>query len=239
VTDATTRGASPPRLDARLPSEADVRVTGSVSDLVVVCVDGGSAEALDGTWNASLAWLVERLAPTFPGMGFIEVRYRIKSWNRLEMCIEDARAAIAFALESGAERCLLVGFSMGGAVAISVAGHDAVSTVVGLAPWIPDQLDLEPLRGRRLVVVHGALDRPLPRVPGVSPAASRRGFDRAVAHGAVGTYTLIPGALHAIALSGPRGRPIALPRAGRWLELVAAEVERFEEGSDKGPARAV
>ena len=94
-------------------------------------------------------------------------------------------------------------------------GHDAVSTVVGLAPWIPDQLDLEPLRGRRLVVVHGALDRPLPRVPGVSPAASRRGFDRAVAHGAVGTYTLIPGALHAIALSGPRGRPIALPRAGR------------------------
>ena len=42
--------------------------------------------------------------------------------------------------------------------------------VLGLAPWLPDELDLAPLRGRRLDVLHGALDRWLPGIPGVSPA---------------------------------------------------------------------
>ena len=57
-----------------------------------------------------------RLAPRFPEPAFAEVRYRIKSWKRLDYCIEDARAAIR---EVGADRTLLLGFSMGGAVSIS------------------------------------------------------------------------------------------------------------------------
>ena len=99
---------------------------------------------MPGTWSATLEWLVERLAPAFPRLGFAEVRYRIKSWNRLGMCVEDTLAA----LEAVApRRALLLGFSMGGAVAIGAAGHPAVRTVLGLAPWIPDRLDLSGLDG--------------------------------------------------------------------------------------------
>ena len=64
---------------------------------------------------------------------------------------------------------LLLGFSMGGAVAISVADEASVERVVGLAPWIPDRLSLEPLRGKRLDVLHGSLDRWLPGVLGAWP----------------------------------------------------------------------
>ena len=74
---------------------------------------------------------------------------------------------------------MLLGFSMGGAVSVRAAAHPSVVGVVGLAPWLPDQLDLTPLRGRRLDVIHGALDRWLPGIPGVSPTLSRRGFERA------------------------------------------------------------
>ena len=33
---------------------------------VVVCVNGGQAGEVEGTWSASLEWLVRRLAPRFP-----------------------------------------------------------------------------------------------------------------------------------------------------------------------------
>jgi len=118
----------------------------------VICVNGGRAKPVAGTWSASLEWLVARLAPRFPQLRFAEVKYRIKSWNHFDSCIEDAREAIE---RVGAERTLLLGFSMGGAVSISVADDPRVAAVLGLAPWIPDRRSVEPLRGRRLDVVHG------------------------------------------------------------------------------------
>jgi dienelactone hydrolase len=155
------------------------------------------------------------------------VRYRVKSWKQLDRCVEDARAAIE---ELAARRTLVLGFSMGGAVAARVASEPSVETVLGLAPWFPDRLPLEPLRGRRLRVLHGSLDRWLPGIPGVSPALSRRGFDRALALGASGEYTLIPGAVHGVALRAHWGRPVPLPRARTWERLVAEELERFQTG---------
>jgi pimeloyl-ACP methyl ester carboxylesterase len=178
-----------------------------------------------GTWSASIEWLVGRLALAFPALRFAEVRYRVKSWKRLDLCVEDTLAAIEAA---GGERTLLVGFSMGGAVAVAAADHPTVTGVLGLAPWLPDELDLATLRGRRLVVVHGALDRWLPGMPGVSPASSRSGFERARQLGIQGSYTLVPGAVHAIAFRAPWGRLVPLPRAGRWAALAAAEVTAFQ-----------
>jgi pimeloyl-ACP methyl ester carboxylesterase len=212
----------------RLSTGAEMRVTGPTDRVAVVCVDGGQGGEVEGTWSASIEWLVRRLAARFPELGFAEVKYRIKSWKRLDWCVEDARAAVR---ETAAERALLLGFSMGGAVAISAADEPSVGTVVGLAPWIPDRLRLEPLRGRRLVVIHGMLDRWLPGIPGVRPSSSRRGFERARALGVDGEYTLLPGALHGIAVRAHWGKPLPLPRAGRWADLVARELERFRDGA--------
>jgi pimeloyl-ACP methyl ester carboxylesterase len=201
-----------------------MRLTGPVDERAVVCLSGGQAREVEGTWGASIEWLVRTLAPRLPDLGFVEVRYRVKSWRRFESCVEDARAAVE---EVGAARTLFLGFSMGGAVCIAVANEPAVEEVVGLAPWIPDQLDVSTLRGKRLTVLHGALDRSIPGIPGVSASLSRRGFDRARERGAEGRYVLIPGAVHGIALRVPGGRLVPLPRAERWTLLVEDELRRF------------
>ena len=208
-----------------LSTGAEMRITGPSSpDAAVVCVNGGQSAEVEGTWSASLEWLVRRLALRFPALAFAEVRYRVKSWNKLDWCIEDGRAAVA---EVGARRTLLLGFSMGGAVSARIADEPSVETVLGLAPWLPERLPLDPLRGKRLRVLHGSLDRGFPGVPGVAPALSRRGFQRALDLGAVGEYTLVRGALHGIALRSPSGRLVPLPRARKWASLVAVELERF------------
>jgi len=203
-----------------LATGAEMRRTGDGAT-AVVCMNGGQAGEVEGTWSASLEWLVRQVAPRFPRLLFAEVRYRVKSWRRLEACVADARAAVRAV---GAERTLLLGFSMGGAVAISAADEASVEHVLGLAPWIPDRLSLESLRGKRLDVLHGSLDRWLPGVPGVSPASSRHGFERARALGVAGRYELIPGALHGIALRARWGRLVPLPRAAAWERRVAAQL---------------
>lgn len=199
-------------------------MTGPATGPAVVCVNGGQAAEVQGTWSASLEWLVRRLARRFPELRFGEVRYRVKSWSRLDLCVEDARAAIR---ECGARATLLLGFSMGGAVAAGAADEPSVVTVVGLAPWLPDRLDLGGLRGRRLAVVHGSLDRPLPGVPGVGAAMSRRAVERARRSGVEATHTVLSGALHGVAVRGPGGRLLPLPRARSWERAVAAELVLF------------
>lgn len=211
----------------RLATGAELRLTGAGERGAVVCVNGGQAREVEGTWSASIEWLVGKVAPRLPELSFAEVRYRVKSWRRLEWCVEDAEAAVGAV---GASRTLLLGFSMGGAVAVGAADDPSVEAVVGLAPWLPDELDVRPLAGKRLAVLHGALDRWLPGVPGVSPRLSRRGFERALAAGAEGSYTVIPGGVHGVAVRSRRGRLLALPRARRWEELVEDELRRFAAG---------
>ena len=200
-----------------------MRVSGSPRHGTVVCVNGGQSREVEGTWSASIEWLVRRLSPLLPGLAFAEVRYRVKSWRQLDSCIADARGAIG---EARSDRVLLLGFSMGGAVAIAAADSPGVEGVIGLAPWIPDELGLEPLAGKELTVFHGALDRWFPGIPGVSPGSSRRGFERALAAGVEGRYVLIPGAVHGIALRSPGGRLVPLPRSARWAELVEDQLRR-------------
>lgn len=207
-----------------LAGGAELRRTGPEGAPAAVWVNGGQRSEVAGTWSATLEWLVGRLAPRFPELAFGEVRYRVKSWRRLESCIEDARSAIE---AMRAPRVLLVGFSMGGAVAVAAADEPAVHTVLGLAPWLPERLPLDTLRGRRLAVLHGSLDRYLPGIPGVHPANSRAGFERARALGVEGDYRLLRGGLHGAALRAPWGSPVRLPRAAAWERLVADELERF------------
>jgi dienelactone hydrolase len=212
----------------RLSTGAEMRITGPVDDYAVVCMNGGQSREVEGTWSASVEWLVRALAPRLPELGFAEVRYRVKSWRRLESCVDDARAAVD---ELGAPRIALLGFSMGGAVSIAIADDPVVEEVVGLAPWIPDQLDVTTLRRKRLTVLHGALDRWLPGIPGVSASHSRKGYERARERGAEGRYVLIPGALHGVALRTSWGALVRLPKADRWAELVEEELLRFVDAS--------
>ena len=207
-----------------LSTGAGLRLTNGRRDRVVICVNGGQAGEVDGTWSATLEWLAKRLAGRFPEVGLAEVRYRTKSWKQFERCVDDARAAVR---EFGGSRTVLLGFSMGGAVAIAAAGEPSVERIVGVAPWIPDRLGLETLGGKPLDVLHGSLDRYLPGIPGVSPASSRLGFERARALGSMGSYTLIRGGVHGVALRVPGGGLVPLPRARLWLRLLASHVERF------------
>lgn len=214
-----------PARTTRLATGAELRTSGTGTAAAVVCMNGGQGRLVEGNWGATVEWLVRRLSPRMPELTFGEVRYRVRSWRRLDWCVEDAEAAIH---ELGAERTLLVGFSMGGAVAVSAAATESVTAVVGLAPWIPDRLDLSPLVGRELVVLHGSLDRWFPGVPGVPAKLSRRGFDRARALGVAGRYVLIPRAVHGVALRSPVGGGlVALPKAARWAELLEGELRRL------------
>jgi pimeloyl-ACP methyl ester carboxylesterase len=221
-----------------LSSGAAARLTGLSADhQAVVCVNGGSRHEVEGDWSATLEWLVRRLAPSFPRLAFFEVRYRIKSWRRLDLCVEDARAAVELAVADGARDVALLGFSMGGAVSIATADHPSVTTVIGLAPWIPDRIDVSTLEGKRLAVVHGKLDAWVPGIPGVSPRHTLRGLERIRDRGIETTHSLVSGGMHGVAVHVPGGGLLRLPRAGHWATLVAEELERFQEDSCSGTRR--
>jgi pimeloyl-ACP methyl ester carboxylesterase len=212
-----------------LSTGAEARLRNEEAPLAAVLVNGGTGKRVEGTWSATSELLAEELAPRHPGVSFAEVRYRVKSWHALESCMADTDAALDLAGSVGARRALLIGFSMGGAVSIGVADHRTVTGVLGLAPWIPDALDLGGLRGKRLDVVHGAWDRWLPGIPGVSPGSSRRGFERARALGVRGTYTLLERAVHGAALRRPTGGLVRLPGWRAWVEQVDGALERFAD----------
>ena len=166
-----------------LASGAAGRLTNPPGELAAIFVNGGTARPLPGTWSATSELLVTHLAPRFGDVRFVEVRYRVKTWKELPSCMDDAAAAAELAVAEGARSCLLVGFSMGGAVSIGIAGEPAVVGVLGLAPWIPERLPLEGLSGKRLDVLHGSWDRSLPGIPGVHPRSSLAGYEGARALG--------------------------------------------------------
>lgn len=216
--------------EERLASGAGIRLTGPRDGLVVVCVNGGTGPERPGTWSASVERVVRSAAPSLPDVGWAEVRYRVRSWRQIDMCIADARAALDVVAGRGAARIALLGYSMGAIVSCAVAGHDQVGHVIGLAPWLPERVDVSGMRDRHLTVFHGSLDRNLPGIPGVHPDSARQGFERVIAAGATGTYTLIPGGIHPIALRAPWGRLISMPRAGEWAERVTETVRGIASG---------
>jgi pimeloyl-ACP methyl ester carboxylesterase len=211
-----------------LSSGAEARVHNEGAPLAGIVVNGGTAKPVPGTWSATGELLARELALRCPRVSFVEVRYRLKSWHALSSCMDDAVSALDLAESLGARAASLIGFSMGGAVSIGVAGDERVAGVLGLAPWIPDRLSVEGLSGKRFDVIHGAWDRHLPGVPGVSPISSRVGFERARAAGAHGSYTVIPRGLHGCAVRAPSGGLLRLPRWREWVELTMAVLGRHQ-----------
>jgi pimeloyl-ACP methyl ester carboxylesterase len=52
----------------------------------------------------------------------------------------------------------LVGHSMGGRVALELAGAEGVVSIVGMAPWIPQLYDVGPFLDRHTLLLHGRKD---------------------------------------------------------------------------------
>ncbi len=137
------------------------------------------------------------------------VRYRHRGWNgtRADAARDACRALDELEQLIGLVPVVLVGHSMGGRAALSVAGHDLVSGVVGLAPWCPPDEPVAQLGGRGVVLLHGDRDRVTDPRGSVALAA------RAREAGARACAVLLAGGDHAM-----------LRRAAAWHTLATESV---------------
>ncbi|GAA4805614.1 alpha/beta hydrolase [Streptomyces ziwulingensis] len=100
------------------------------------------------------------------GLATHVVHYRYRGWNGSEARLaRDAEWAADEALRRyGDVPVCLAGVDMGGRAALRAAGHEAVNSVLAIAPWLPaDDLAAPPepvrqLAGRRVLIVHGTND---------------------------------------------------------------------------------
>ncbi|GHE13050.1 alpha/beta hydrolase [Streptomyces alanosinicus] len=100
------------------------------------------------------------------GLAVHAVRYRYRGWNGSEahLAADAEWAADEVVRRYGDVPVCLVGVDMGGRAALRAGGHEAVNSVVALAPWLPEDdvaVPAEPVRqlaGRRVLIVHGTND---------------------------------------------------------------------------------
>jgi dienelactone hydrolase len=141
------------------------------------------------------------------GLEVWSVRYRVRGWNGQQASpLADVTAALDQVRDRhGDVPVVLVGHSMGGRVAMRLAGDESVVAAVGLAPWLPDGEPVEQLAGRRVLLLHGDRD-------GVtSPRATQRFAGRASAYAAELGLVIVRGERHAMLL-----------RSGTWHRLATA-----------------
>ena len=94
------------------------------------------------------------------------VHYRYRGWDgaRVRLAQDATWAADEVVRRYGDVPLCLAGVGMGGRAALRAGGHPAVSAVVALAPWLPEDgtaATSEPVRqlhGRRVMIVHGTND---------------------------------------------------------------------------------
>lgn len=163
------------------------------------------------------------------GLVVAQVRYRVRGWNGAERApVRDTR----WALDQLAGRfpdvpVALVGHSMGGRAAIYTADHDAVRSVVGLAPWIEPGDPVDPITDRRVLLVHGAADRMTD--PRASAAFARRAEPLAESV----TFVSVEGEKHAMLRRAPLWHGVA---AGF---VAATMLGRTPDGSGTGDTAKV
>lgn len=126
------------------------------------------------------------------GVATWTLRYRLRGWNGADASpVLDARWALEeVRARHGDVPVVLVGHSMGGRTALRVADDAAVVGIVALAPWLPDGEPRVRLGNRRLLVLHGTLDR------WTDPAASRAYVEGARAAGTPATWVPMTGHGH-------------------------------------------
>ncbi|MEU1516690.1 alpha/beta hydrolase [Streptomyces sp. NPDC005811] len=94
------------------------------------------------------------------------VHYRYRGWNgsAAHLAADATWAADEVVRRYGDVPVCLAGIGMGGRAALRAGGHEAVNSVLALAPWLPQEdvaAPPEPVKqlvGRRVMVVHGTHD---------------------------------------------------------------------------------
>ncbi|MDQ6849011.1 MAG: alpha/beta fold hydrolase [Actinomycetota bacterium] len=183
---------------------------------VALVLHGGRSKGLGRVNSLQLAVLRMRpfvsglrRAGADDGLAVASLRYAVRGWNgAAKSPVPDAQ----WALDQLTERfpdtpVALVGHSMGGRAALHVAGHPSVRAVVGLAPWLEPGDPVAQLAGRRVLIVHGALDRM------TDPSASAAYARAAESVAATVTYVRVQGERHAM-----------LRRAAVWHRLASGFV---------------
>ncbi|MFJ6083967.1 alpha/beta hydrolase [Streptomyces sp. NPDC092369] len=118
--------------------------------------------------TASVRALGRRLARAGrdDGLAAHVVHYRYRGWNGNEAHLAgDATwAADEVVRRYGDVPVCLLGVDMGGRAALRAGGHEAVNSVLAIAPWLPEDdvaASPEPVKqlvGRRVLIVHGTND---------------------------------------------------------------------------------
>ncbi|WP_318201745.1 alpha/beta hydrolase [Streptomyces sp. SCL15-4] len=100
------------------------------------------------------------------GLAVHRVHYRYRGWNGGDAhpAADAEWAADEVVRRYGDVPVCLVGVDMGGRAALRAGGHEAVNSVVALAPWLPEDdvaAPAEPVKqlaGRRVLIAHGTND---------------------------------------------------------------------------------
>ncbi|MFI6039839.1 alpha/beta hydrolase [Streptomyces sp. NPDC051315] len=100
------------------------------------------------------------------GLAVHVVHYRYRGWNGSEahLAADASWAADEAVRRYGDVSVCLAGVDMGGRAALRAGGHEAVNSVVAIAPWLPEEdvaVPPEPVKqlvGRRVLIVHGTND---------------------------------------------------------------------------------
>lgn len=146
----------------------DVRTAAGPTRAVALVLPGGRADSFEPTSARNLSGV--RMRPFAAslhhsgaehGLEVRSVRYDVRGWNgRLASPLANVVSALEEVRAShGDVPVVLVGHSMGGRVAMRLAGDSSVVAAVGLAPWLPDGEPVDQLAGRRLLLAHGDRDR--------------------------------------------------------------------------------
>ncbi|MFE1922602.1 alpha/beta hydrolase [Streptomyces asoensis] len=151
----------------RAPGPAPTAVSG-----VVLLLPGGeevSSRRPSAVWtDGSVRGLERRLARAGreEGLALHTVRYRYRGWNGSEahLAADAVWAADEAVRRYGDVPVCLAGVDMGARAALRAAGHEAVNSVLAIAPWLPEEdmaaapEPVKQLAGRRVLIVHGTKD---------------------------------------------------------------------------------
>lgn len=153
--------------DTRTRSDLRIMPSSGKTDMVVLVLHGGRSRSDKPARKRHLAYQrmvpiahgLRRAAP--PSTGVWLLRNRLRGWNEpAQDAVADGRWAVTEARQRHPRaRIVLVGHSLGGRVALRLAGEDAVVAVCALAPWIEPDEPVEQLAGKAVLIAHGTEDR--------------------------------------------------------------------------------